>query len=487
MNQQTYTPPQIDLSSFYTPHQGTEWNKGQAYLHFDVDAKVKVLKVGRRWGKSRFAFWEMMRRYVEALNIPVPNSLVPPFHAWIVVPSFPQARQTWNELLSFIPKEVRAVRGVHMEEMYIELKGSEYRPWGLIEVKSAANVEGLQTAGLDFLWVQEAQDIPDKAFEKVLPTLRSPNRMGYAVFEGIPALWSDHWFQKAFSAAERGRRGYHAFHATAFDNPMLTEGQIEEIESDKEILPDRAWRRMYLAEFSDEAGYFKNVENCISGDLLTGTVPGARYVGGLDLGRKRDASVLHILDASERKVVFHYTWDEGESWPLQRESVTRMVNDWGLERIVVDASSFGGDIFTQELIEAGIPVEPFQITWTSRTPLLETLAVALERESIHFPPIPPLLRQLRAFQHRKMSSGNVKLEAPPGEHDDEVFALALGLTACDPAQEVAAAMRRYGRRGSYVPTQSEAHNGAPEGRGAMFMRERISEKVRQRAEAVGVE
>lgn len=487
MTQSTLTaPPQIDLSRFYTPHQGTTWEKGQAFLHFDVEAKVKVLRVGRRWGKSRFAFWELMRRYVEALQTPAPESLVPPFHAWIVVPSFPQARQTWNELLSFIPKEVRTPRGVHVEEMYIEMRGSTVRPWGLIEVKSAANVEGLQTAGLDFLWVQEAQDVPDKAFEKLLPTLRSPGRMGYAVFEGIPALWADHWFQKVYAAAERGRKGYFAFHATAFENPMLTHEQMEEIEDDKEILPDRAWRRMYLAEFSDEAGYFKNIQNCIAGDLHTEPIPGGRYVGGLDLGRKRDASVLHVLDAVERKVVFHHSWDEGESWPLQREAVIRMTAEWELERLVVDASTLGGDIFTSELIEAGLPIEPFQITWTSRTPLLESLAVSLERETIHFPPIPVLLRQLRGFQHRKTYSGNVKLEAPPGEHDDEVFALALALTACDPAQEVAAAMRRYGRRGSYMPSQDEAQNGGG-GKYAAQQRSRIGAKVAERAAAIGVE
>ena len=38
----------LDLSNIYTPHAGQE------YLHA-AEAKVKVLEVGRRGGKSRFA------------------------------------------------------------------------------------------------------------------------------------------------------------------------------------------------------------------------------------------------------------------------------------------------------------------------------------------------------------------------------------------------------------------------------------------------
>ena len=102
----------LDLSALYAPH------RGQQHLH-ETDAKVKVLEVGRRWGKSRFALWELLRRYVEALNIPVEESVVPPFHAWIVCPSFPQARQVWNELLSFTPQQFIAPGGVRQDERLV--------------------------------------------------------------------------------------------------------------------------------------------------------------------------------------------------------------------------------------------------------------------------------------------------------------------------------------------------------------------------------
>ena len=341
----------LDLKDFYTPHPGQE------RVH-QSDAKIKVLEIGRRWGKSRFALWELIKRFLESKDIEVGADLVPPFHAWIVTPNFPQARQIWNELMAFFPRDFISPAGVKQDAWLIHLKGNEKRAWGQIEVKSAHDPDSLQTAGLDFLWVSEAQDISDKAFEKLLPTLRSPGRLGYGIFEGIPALYPDHWFRRAFVAGERGERGFASFKATSFENPLLTPEQKAEIEADKELLPERVWRRMYMAEFSDSAGYFTNIDANIAGDPMQGPVPGARYIAGLDLGRKMDPSVMVIMDAAERKMVHYQGWDDGTEWVAQREHVARLVEEWGIEQLCLDATGIG-DVFMSELIEIGIPVSPY--------------------------------------------------------------------------------------------------------------------------------
>jgi hypothetical protein len=481
------TPPvsaTLDLSEYYTPHTG-----GQAAFHASP-AKTKVIEAGRRWGKSRAALFELIRRYLESLDKPVSKALVPPFHAWVVAPSYPQSNQVWNELISFLPPEIVAPNGIHQDERFIYLRGTEGRAWGLIEVKSAHNSDALQTAGLDVLWVTEAQDVSDKAFQRLLPTLRSPERMSYAIYEGIPSMWADHWFRRVYEMAERGREGYLAFKATVFDNPMLDEAAKAEIEADREVLPDAAWRRMYLAEFSESAGYFRNISECVAGDLMGEPVPGVEYVGGLDLGRKLDASVLVIMDATQRCVVQHFVWDQGADWPVQREGVANHSKFWGLARLVIDATGMGGDIFVSEMQELGLPVEPFIITASSREALLQGLSVSLERQTVHYPPVPSLLRQLRAFQARRTPSGGFKAEAPPGEHDDEVFGLALALTACaEPPRlgiDAFGGMGRASRRSRYVPTQDEANSGYAESQGARIMRQRRVERMMERADRAGI-
>ncbi len=62
--------------------------------------------------------------------------------------------------------------------MTITLNGMTEEVWGLIEMKSADNAQALQTVGLDFLWVSEAQDIPNAAAEKLRPTLRQARSNG---------------------------------------------------------------------------------------------------------------------------------------------------------------------------------------------------------------------------------------------------------------------------------------------------------------------
>jgi hypothetical protein len=473
---------QLNLSDYYQPHTG------QQEMHRS-QAKRKVLRIARRWGKSRWALWEMIRRFVEALETPADASLVPPWHAWVVCPSYPQARQVWNELITFLPNELLWPGGIHQDERMIYLRGNDNRGYGLIEVKSAHDPDSLQTAGLDYLWVSEAQDVSDRAFEKMMPMLTSPGRTGYAVYEGIPALYATHWFERNFRVAQLDETGLAAcFTATAFDNPYLTEEHAAEIENARELLPERAWRRMYLAEFSEDAGYFSNITPCISGDLLTGPLPGAKYVAGMDIGRKVDPSVVFVMDAQDRKVVFHYAWDQGADWISQREGVTRICRDWGVTRLILDATGMGGDMFTTQLEEMSLPVEPYIIgSQAARDGLLQGLVMALERQTISFPSIPQTLRQLRAFQYRRMPSGRFRAEAPEGEHDDEVFALALALTACDESHGVIA-HRNIGRESRYVPTQNEADQGIvrTDSIGSRTMRDRRLERTRERQKEAGI-
>jgi hypothetical protein len=472
---------QLHLENYYAPHAGRDGHSGQAAVHASP-ARVKVLEVGRRWGKSRCALGELIYTYLESLQLPVSSAVIPPFHAWAVVPTENQGRQTWNEMLSIIPREF--IFRVNQDEKTITLRGTADRPWGLIEMKSAFNPDSLQTVGLDFLWVSEAQDVDDNAYARLLPTLRSPERMRRAIFEGIPSLVADHWFHKLYVVAERGRDDHQAFKATAFDNPLISDEIIHEMEEDRELLTQDQWARYYLAQFSASAGGLRNIDRCIAGDLLPAPLPDSHYVAGLDLGRRQDATVLTIMDPRTRRVVGHYRWDSHENWVLQREGVMHeCLTVWEIERLVVDATGLG-DVFADELIQAGLPVEPYVISSSTREPLLNALAIALERETVSFPPVPELLRELRALQPRKVSNRYWRLEASPGNHDDEVFALALALTACEPAHEVAPLGRRLGRR--YLPTQAEASTGIRQSEGAKQMRQRQVDRMQERAERAGV-
>ena len=237
---------------------------------------------------------------------------------------------------------------------------------------------------------------------------------------------------------------------------------------------------MYLAERSETAGFFKNIENCTAGDMFAGPMPGARYVAGIDLGRKHDASVLWIMDATERRGVYHQTWDSGEDWTQQREGMVYACNLFDVERVSVDATGMGGDIFSQALSEAGLPVEDYIFTESTRMHMLNSLAVAMERNNVSFPNEQNLIRQLRAFQFLKKGNGKPRPDHPDGEHDDEIFALGMALLLCDEGVPETFRVRGSGPM-SYMPAPGRAM-----GVGARMMREAKLQRIEERWERSGV-
>ena len=191
------------------------------------------------------------------------------------------------------------------------------------------------------------------------------------------------------------------------------------------------------------------------------------------------------MDADERKVVYHRLWD-GQSWAQVQQHIVAINEEWGLQRIMADATGMGLAM-VQDLMAYNMPVEPVSIQKNVREELLATLTVAMEHKTIQFPAIPILLRQLRAFQHIRMSSGAFKAQAPAGEHDDEVFSLALALSACNEPQSYQNRKRGFG--GRYMPTQRETNSGygmMGMSSGEKIMKERRLIRVEERWDKSGV-
>jgi hypothetical protein len=469
-----------DTKVHYEPHEG------QKALHKARQGGVKrvVVRAARRFGKGRQAFGDLMAAYDTALKSKRAPHLVPPFHAWMVIPSFPQGRQAWHELMSLMPRSFMTKTPVE-SDWIIYLRGNTN--WqnraGIIEIKSAFDPNALQTVGLDFLWISESQDVDNAAFEKVLPTTRSPERLGWEHYEGIPALYKDHWFERIWDVSERDKKVF-TLHATYLDNPLLTDEHREEIENDRNILSAASWERLYLARFNTNAGFFRNIEDCVQGDLLAGPIPGRRYVGGYDVGWTNNPSVLYILDMERRQVVHFIEWDTRLSMQDKHAHLEALHSEWDFQDIEYDASGPGGKAVQEDLSVRPLPCVPVTIDGQTRKDLLERLAGATERKTIGYPQIQILLRQLRAMQYFPTQSGlGYQLRVPAGENDDHVFALALALSACttSPVYNTMTTIKPM----RYVPTQAEV-NGQVKRAGGKMMEERRRQKLRDRAVVAGV-
>ena len=89
-----------------------------------------------------------------------------------------------------------------------------------------------------------------------------------------------------------------------------------------------------------------------------------------------------------------------------------------------------GEPNLEMLQREGLPVRGFMTTASSKPPLIENLALALERTEWQFIPNDTATAELEAYE-RKVSpaTGRSQYSAPSGLHDDTVMSRALMLRA----------------------------------------------------------
>lgn len=218
--------------------------------------------------------------------------------------------------------------------------------------------------------------------------------------------------------------------ATTYENAdNLPQDYIKKLERLKEKKPD-IYRRFVLNDWSVEAEgkTFKNIYRCVSGQL-EGPKEGHRYILGGDLAKTHDWTVLVVIDRETRRVVYFERRNQ-ESWNLQKARIKAVCAKYNNALCVIDASSFG-DPIAEDLARTGVSIIPFKFTSISKEELIEKLIVAIEQRFITFPDIEVLIQELENFETTISSSGKTKYQAPEGQFDDCVIALALAVWDLD--------------------------------------------------------
>ena len=109
---------------------------------------------------------------------------------------------------------------------------------------------------------------------------------------------------------------------------------------------------------------------------------------------------------------------------MQQGRIRHMAQRWDVSMIWAEANS-AGSVNIERLREMDLPVRPFQTTATSKAPLIEGLAMAIEQRELALLNDPVLLHELAMYGMERTASGGYRYGAPSGEHDDTVIAAAL--------------------------------------------------------------
>ncbi|MCA9883039.1 MAG: terminase family protein [Anaerolineae bacterium] len=368
-----------------------------------------MVACGRRFGKTALA-----------RNILTEKAIQHGMTTWWLAPTYPMAAQVWRDLKTSLTNLAATgrIKDVAISETHQRI---DYAPsGGSIEIHSTFNADYLRGAGLDYAVLDEAAYMDPTVWPEVVRPMLL-DRRGGAIFLSTP--FGRNWFYNLFqNGMDPLQNEWASFRFQTHANPLIDRDELRQLER---MTPARVWREEYLAEFIDDAG---SVFRGVRAALYTPPVPierheDHRYIMGVDWGRDNDYTAVAVLDATTGELVDLERYNQ-VGWQIQRGYIRDAYLRWNPGVIWAEANSIGS-VNIEALQQEGLPVRPFMTTSRSKGPLIEGLALAIERRDIALLPDPVLLNELEAYTLERLPGGGYRYSAPSGLHDDTVIAVAL--------------------------------------------------------------
>lgn len=370
-------------------------------------ARFKVVMCGRRFGKTALGIRE-------ACDVAIAGHPV----GWFA-PTYKYVLEVWRELLQRLQPIIARSND---QERRIELVTG-----GVIEMWTLDTPDPGLGRKYKLAVIDEAGIVPDLLMiwqRAIRPTL--VDLSGHGLFLGTPR-GRRHGFMVLFNRGNDPHDpDWASFRAKTLDNPYIP---VEEVEAARRELPPEVFAQEFEGIPTDDGANPFGLEAIRR--AVDGHEPAARHtqavVYGVDLARSLDFTVVCGLDAY-RRVVFLDRWQA--PWAVTKQKVRDIV---GQTPIVADATGVG-DAIVADLQTMGVDVTPHIFTQPSKLRLMQRLVAAFQGDELKLPD-GWLINELEAFEFTYTATG-VKYEAPSGEHDDGVMALALALYGWDRVQGV---------------------------------------------------
>ena len=328
------------------------------------------------------------------------------------------ASQVWRDLKA----AVRHIKGIRISEIERRIDDSA---GGMIAVRSSHDPDFLRGDGLDLAVLDEAAFMEARVWPEIVRPMLATTQ-GRALFLSTP--FGRNWFWDLYRLGLDDKEpDWKSFQFPSGSNKLIAR---EELESIRRQSSEQVWRAEYLAQFDDDQGQvFRGIRAAVRPAPTQTPLEGHRYVAGIDWGRSIDYTAIAIIDATARQLVALDRFNQ-VGWSLQRGRLQALTEHWGAHIIWAEANSMG-EPNIEALQRAGLPVRSFVTTAASKLPLIETLALAIERGYLGLLDDPVLLGELAGFSLERLSGGGYRYGARPGHHDDTVMALALAWYAVE--------------------------------------------------------
>lgn len=395
------------LRSLWQPHDGQR-------VIMNHDARFRIVACGRRWGKSEMCGHLALERALSEPNIAV----------WWVAPTYDQANEFgFDKVKPLLSPDVLADDPKRTKPREISLiNGST------ISFRSAEREDSLRGGGVNFLIIDEAGSVPDRAWtDELRPTLS--DTLGDMIAIGTPKgrNWFYRWFQRGKSV---DHPDVASWQAPTNQNPHVPDSEIE---SAKEDMPERVFEQEYQAHFVDDTGSVfgdireRNVEDYALPVSVRESASPFRI--GVDFARFDDWTVVLVLDGEDRVVAFERV--QQTTWDRIQTIIERFADRYEPNTVALDGTR--DNKIVEDIERAGYQVDPVRFSSRKKQTLIENLITELETGRITVPASAnTLLNELEMYEFERKESGQVSYSAPSGFHDDCVDALALAASASSP-------------------------------------------------------
>lgn len=399
-----------DLLWGWTPHETQrQW--------LQCGAAVKVAACGRRWGKTEAAAIDAAVKAIGTGNI----------KQMIVSPTYDQSRlifDTVERLMLSHPITRRMTKVVRTPYPRLMLSNNS------VIMARTADEDGRNLRGhsADRVIVDEAAYVRDSVIAEVIsPMLADKN--GQLVMVSTP-FGKNHFYRAFLRGQDESDKRFASFCFPSESNPHISR---EYIEDQRRVLSRRQFAVEYEAEFIDEQSCvfaWDDIKAAIDtgAELKTGE---SCIVAGVDWARYSDYTALVAIEVRESGMrVIGLDRFNGIGWNMQVERVVEFLIEHRVSAVLTDRTSIGDPLLEQlrnRMWErcADVAVEGYTFTNSSKRELVEHLALKFARRAIAVPDDDELIKELQYFEYELTQSGNVRMNARSGYHDDLVIALAL--------------------------------------------------------------
>jgi phage FluMu gp28-like protein len=296
--------------------------------------------------------------------------------------------------------------------------------------------------GFDFLGIDESGFIPDELMAAVLPTGLVGE--GWELQTSNPAN-HNHFYRDATNEESP----FKIFHFKSTDNPFVNKSVFERM---KKQLPSWQFKQEVEAEFiDDEFSAFpsRQIDNSVmlarkrGIEFLDKGLAGHNYYGGVDLGRKRDNSVIVIVDHNPPFIDLVYREvivPDGSSryWDRVLKRIEFLTELFFVKKWKIDQTTLGDkptldlqNTFMEKNIQSFIEGFIFSnYSKNSKDGLVNSLILQFERNLLAIPFWEDLLRELKNIRRKVANSPTRDIISTFSLTGfDRVTALALAVSA----------------------------------------------------------